>query len=347
VVEGSTSLDHSFLIKGISSLEVAKENDLVFLFDPEETSVFEPTSKEKIKKSNAGIIVASKPVVEGKHYLIVKDPLEALRKIEFFIKNRKNKQGPTIADTAVIGQFAVIEDDVDIGACTVVEDDAKIGCGTRIGAQVFVGRESQIGCNVVIHPGVKILERSIIGDGSIIHSGVVIGSDGFGYRVMGTGLKKVSHVGVVRIGKSVEIGANSTIDRSVFDETVIEDGVKIDNSVHIAHNVKIGRGTAILAHTAIAGSVSIGVGCQIGGQVAIKDHIKIGDFAKIVSKSAVMKNILEGEVVCGVPSMPFSQWKRTVIILQKLPEFIGPLKKMKEYVDGRGKRGFWSKLFKK
>jgi UDP-3-O-[3-hydroxymyristoyl] glucosamine N-acyltransferase len=147
---------------------------------------------------------------------------------------------------------------------------------------------------------------------------------------MQAGLRKVPHVGIVRIGKHVEIGANTTIDRSEFGETVVGDGVKIDNCVHIAHNVKIGPGSAILAHTGVAGSVEIGTGCQIGGQVAIKDHIKIGDGAKIVSKSAVMRDVAPKAVVCGIPSMPFSQWKRVMVVLARLPEYVKAFKKKKK-----------------
>ncbi|MCK4517978.1 UDP-3-O-(3-hydroxymyristoyl)glucosamine N-acyltransferase [Candidatus Babeliales bacterium] len=235
-----------------------------------------------------------------------------------------------------ISQWAIVEDNVSIGAGAVIEDDAKIGYGATIGANVFVGQGAVVGCGVVLHPGVKILERSVVGDNTIIHSGAVIGSDGFGYRVMKTGLRKITHIGIVIIGKSVEIGANTTIDRAEFDQTVIGDGVKLDNQVHIAHNVKIGPHTAILAQTGIAGSTIIGAGCQIGGQVAIKDHLTIGNEVKIVSKSAVMKNLKDGEIVCGIPSMPFSQWKRMMVALARLPEL---LKK------NRTRKTFWQKLF--
>jgi len=319
MVEGACSLDPSFLVKKISSLESAQEHDVAVLFDPEQSSVFAPVSLEKIKACKAGVILASKPVVTDKPYIIVKDPLRALAKIEQFIDTKKsvssgirppavgfNPKSDLIRASAVIGEFSVIEDDVTVGAQTVIEDDAKIGRGAKIGAQVFIGKGARIGCNTIIHPGAKILARCLVGDDSIIHSGVVIGSDGFGYRVMKAGLKKIPHIGIVRIGHGVEIGANSTIDRSEFEETVIGDGTKIDNSVHVAHNVKIGPHCALLAHTAIAGSVVIGTGCQIGGQVAIKDHLKIGNGVKIVSKSAVMRDVSDGATVCGIPSMPIS-----------------------------------------
>ena len=151
---------------------------------------------------------------------------------------------------------------------------------------------------------------------------IFIGSDGFGYKVTKAGMQKIPHTGVVTVGRGVEIGANCSIDRALFDATVIGDGVKIDNNVHVAHNVIIGSGSAILAQTGIAGSAVIGMGCQIGGQVAIKNNVRIGNFAKVVSKSGVLNDIKDGETVAGIPAIPFGQWKRFVVASQKLPEMI-------------------------
>lgn len=346
VVEGTTSLDPLFLVKNIGSLEHAKNSDLAFIFDPEHNSVFAPVSLKKIEQSSAGVLLASKPVVHGKPYVIVKDPLVALQKLAALVEN-KNKKDHGVHESAFVGTFAVLEDGVEVGPKAVILDDAKIGRGTRIGASSFIGKKCQIGCNVLIHPGVRILDGCIIGDNTIVHSGAVIGSDGFGYRIMKEGLRKIPHVGIVRIGKHVEIGANVCIDRADFDETVVGDGVKLDNGIHIAHNVQIGPATAILAQTGIAGSVRIGMGCQIGGQVAIKDHVSIGNGAKIVSKSAVMRDVKDGEVVCGIPSMPFSKWKRVMVAMAKMPDYLKEFKAVKRYFDKRRSASFWQRIFGK
>jgi len=342
VVEGcATSLDPAFLVKHIASLEGAGERDLAVLFDPEDNSVFAPVSIEKIKSCRAGLILASKPVAPGKNYLLVDDPLVALERLAKFLDERKSGKRDGVHELAHVGEFAVIEDGVTIDSYAVVQDDAKIGYGAKIGSHVYIGRGCQIGCHTIVHPGAKILDRCVVGENSIIHAGAVIGSDGFGYRVMKTGLQKVPHVGIVRIGSWVEVGANVTIDRAEFEETVVGDGVKIDNGVHIAHNVKIGLGTAILAQTGIAGSTIIGLGCQIGGQVAIKDHLVIGNYVKIVSKSAVMKNLKDGEVVCGIPSVPFSQWKRIAVSMMTLPDAMKSFKETKKNLEKRKMGGFW------
>jgi UDP-3-O-[3-hydroxymyristoyl] glucosamine N-acyltransferase len=340
VVEGTCSLDPSFLVRHIASLEHAQVSDLAVVFDPDENTVFGQLSLDKVRASKAAVLLASTEVVPGKNYIIVKNPLVALEKLAYYL-DTKNDKGPLIHPTVCMSEFAVIEDNVKIGPYTVVADDVKIGYGAQIGAHVVLGKGCQVGCYSIIHPGVKILDRCIVGDYTIIHAGVVIGSDGFGYRITKQGMLKIPHLGIVRIGNHVELGANTCIDRAEFEETVIGDGVKIDNEVHIAHNVKVGAHTAILAQTGIAGSTVIGMGCQIGGQVAIKDHVVIGNGVKIVSKTAVMKDLNDGEVVCGIPSMPFLQWKRMVVVMTKLPEM------MKAFEEFRKPRGFFKRLFGK
>lgn len=305
------SADSFFVIKSISSLEKASDHDLAIILDRGDASVFDAVNKEKIKASKAGCFLTNNAeLFENKNYILVKDTTIAFQQLVNYLTSvdiLKNIPS-TISSDSVIHPTAVV--------C----DGAKIGRGTRIEAQAFVGRYCVIGENVTIYPGAKVLDNCIVGDGTIIHSGVVIGSDGFGYKVTKQGLIKIPQIGIVKIGRHVEIGANCTIDRAAFDETVIGDGVKMDNLIHIAHNVKVGAGTAILAQTGIAGSVTIGIGCQIGGQVAIKNDTKIGNGVKIVSKSVVMKDLEDGAVVCGIPAIPFTRWKRISVIINKLPE---------------------------
>lgn len=311
IVDGvANSVDSNFLIKNVRALESAGEFDLAVILDRGDASVFDAIGIDKIKKSAAGLFLSNAVVVDGKNYIIVKDAVAALQKLFDYLLNQRSKKNIE----------KNIESTVFIDPTAVVCDGVKIGAKTVIGAQVFIGRDCVIGAGVLLYPGVKILDRCVIGDGTIIHSGTVIGSDGFGYQVTKQGMQKIPQIGIVRIGKMVEIGANSAIDRASFEETVVGDGVKIDNCVHVAHNVKIGSATAILAQTGIAGSVQIGIGCQIGGQVAIKNDVKIGNGVKIVSKSGVLNDLEDGAVVGGIPAIPFAKWKRIHVLLQKLPE---------------------------
>jgi len=326
--------DENFVVHRISSLSAAESNDIAFILDRGDASVFDAVSLEAIKQSKAGLFVSIKPVVPGKKYVIVQDALAAFDRLVAYL----NKQQELVQLPLRIGE------NVSIHSTAVVCSGVSIGFATTVSAHVFIGRDCIIGKNVFLHPGVKILDRCVLGDNSIVHAGAVIGSDGFGYQVGSTGLKKIPQVGYVRIGKDVEIGANCMIDRASFEETVVGDGVKMDNGVHIAHNVKVGAHTVILAQTGIAGSTEIGMGCQIGGQVAVRDHIKIGNNVKIVSKSAVLNDLKDGETVCGIPAIPFGQWKRLTVALSKVPELIKQMGGAKVAFN-RARKSWWQRLF--
>ncbi len=343
VVGGSSTLDPSFLVERIAPLEKAGPNDLAIVIDAGDASVFDGPSAEKIAASKAGIILATKDLGNGRACLVVQDPLQALQKL---VNYQNDASGDLVHATAFVSPKALLAADVSVGPLAVIEDGATVGAGSRIGARAVVGKDVRIGANVVLHPSATVLHRCEVGDGSIISSGAVIGSDGFGYQVTQHGMHKIPHIGNVVLGKNVEVGAGCCIDRAMFESTTLGDGVKLDNLVHIAHNVQIGSHTAILAQTGIAGSAQIGAGCQIGGQVAIKDHIKIGNKVKIVSKSGVMKNLNDGEVVAGSPSMPFNQWKRLMVFFLKFEDFVRPLQALKKFYEKNdGKSGMFSRFF--
>ena len=200
-----------------------------------------------------------------------------------------------------------------------LENDAK---DTVFGENVLIGKNSvinsncSIGNNVIIYDNVSIYPRTTIGDNSIIHSGTVIGSDGFGYAQSSDGWNKIEHLGGVRIGKNVEVGAKSAIDRGALGDTVIEDGVKIDNHVHVAHNSYIGENTAIAGQSGMAGSVKIGKNCQIAGHVGIVGHIEIADNVIIMAKTLVTKSIKEAGVYSGV--MPMQKHKDSLRFVAKI-----------------------------
>ncbi len=340
VVGGRLTIDESVLIQNISSLEEAKAGDLAVIIDRGDRSVFDKVKREVVEKCNAELLLASRVVVEGKNYLLVDDVIEALQKIyDFIYETRSEQKGPLISKAAVVSPSAIIGKNVRIESGAVIGDNVVIGDGSYIGHNVVVKKKVNIGVNVKIYSGVSIWEGVVIGDNSTIYSGAVIGSVGFGFQVNLTGLRRIPHLGIVRIGRNVEIGSNAVVDRAVFDETVLDDGVKIDNFVYVSHNVKIGKFTAILGQTIIGGSVVIGMGCQIGGHVAIKDHIKIGNFVKIVSKSAVMKNIKDGETIAGIPAVKFSHWKRIAVISGQLPTFWNFFNKLKSTLGDKDKKG--------
>jgi len=323
LVKGESSLDQRFFIKNLSSLESAGPEDVAVILERGSASSFNEVDRKKIEKSKAGVILSRNEVVPGKPYILVDDPLHALVQLTQFAKQ---KQGGDVrgdvSPHAVIHEQAYLGKGVTVEAYAVVEKGARVGDYAVIGAGSVIQAHATVGDSTRIYPRVTLLRDCHVGAHTIVHSGAVIGSDGFGYQVTQEGLRKVPHVGSVHIGNHVEIGAGCCIDRATFDATIISDGCKLDNMVHVAHNVTIGASTAILAHTSIGGGAKIGSGCQIGGQVAIKDGVTIGDGAKIVSKSAVTKDIAQKAVVCGQPAQDFRAWKREYSALKSVTNHV-------------------------
>lgn len=208
---------------------------------------------------------------------------------------------------------------VYIGDCSYIGRRAVIGDYTKIYEQVYVGDDVRIGSKCIIYPGVKIYPGMVIGDNVIIHSNAVIGADGFGFAPVDDGsYKKIEHTGNVIIGNDVEIGANTTIDKSQMGSTVIHDGVKIDNLCQIAHNVEIGSNTVMAAQTGIAGSAKIGKHCVIGGQVGIAGHLTIADNTTFGAQTGVIGNVkTEGQVLLGTPAMPHRDFLRSYAVFRR------------------------------
>ena len=194
--------------------------------------------------------------------------------------------------------------------------ETKYGKNVQIGQNTVINSNCAIGDNVIIHDNVSIYSCTDIGDNSIIHSGSVIGSDGFGYAPNNSGWHKIEHLGGVKIGKNVEIGAKTAVDRGALGDTIIEDGVKIDNQVHIAHNTIIGENTAIAGQSGTAGSVKIGKNCQIAGQVGIIGHIEIADNVVVMAKTLVTKSLKEAGAYSGV--MPIQKHKDSLKFIAKI-----------------------------
>jgi UDP-3-O-[3-hydroxymyristoyl] glucosamine N-acyltransferase len=191
----------------------------------------------------------------------------------------------------------------------------------------------KIGKNCLVYSNVIIREGVEIGDDVIIHSGAVIGADGFGFTRDSNGIPiKIPQKGSLIVGNGCEIGANTCIDRSTIEETVLNSHVKLDNLVQIGHNVTIGSGTAISSQTGISGSTVIGQGVTMGGQVGIADHVKIADGVMIAAKTGVTGNIDKRGIVAGIPHTGIREWRKSWVIFRNLEKYIDRIKVLEEKI---------------
>ena len=199
-----------------------------------------------------------------------------------------------------------------------VSSDAKIGNNVFIGANVYIGPNCVIGHNSCIQPNVSLVCNVKLGSNCNIFPGTVLGSDGFGYAPTKNGYVKIEQLGSLVIGDNVEIGAGCTIDRGALDDTIIHDGVKLDNQIHIAHNVDLGKNSAIAACCAIAGSTVIGENFRMGGLSGVLGHLSITDNVSVGAHTLITKNISEGGEYIGImPAQNPKDWAKSSIFIKK------------------------------
>lgn len=242
---------------------------------------------------------------------------------------------PGVHTTAAISAGASVPASCEIAPGGVVEAGASLGERVYVGPNSVVGRNSRVGDDTRLMSNVTVYHGVRIGLRCIIHSGAVLGADGFGIAQEQTGWTKVPQVGGVAIGDDVEIGANTTIDRGAIEDTVIGDGVKLDNQIQIAHNVTIGEHTAMAALTGVAGSSTIGSRCMIGGASIIAGHISICDNVLLAAGTGVANSIDKPGAYGGFPANAddIGRWRRNVIRYGQLDEMSRRLRKLEKQVQ--------------
>ena len=312
-------------IRGVSSLEKAKEGDLVFLAHRIHLDLLDKS------RASAAIILADEqydriPVIRSE------DPHRSFVKVvELFHKPFRPEPG--IHPTAVISSSAQVGKDVSIGPFADVGDNVKIGDKTVIFAFAAIYPGVKIGKETVIHSHVSIREDVRIGNRVIIHNNSVIGSDGFGYlRDKDSSSVKIPQVGTVIIKDDVEVGANTAIDRAALGETVIKKGTKIDNLVQVGHNVEIGPNSILAGQVGISGSVKIGKNVVMGGQVAVADHVKIGDNVMVAGKTGITRDVPDNSVIAGFPHQDIREWRKSSISFSRLGELIKDIQGLKRKI---------------
>lgn len=310
-------------IRAVRSMQEAGPQDLTFLANPK--------YRGELTKLQAGAILLSDPVPGlPVPQIVVADPYLALARImQIFYPLPSPRDG--VHPQACVASDVHLEPPVEVGASAVIEEGCRIGAGTVIGPGVFIGRRVVIGTGCTLYPGVVIREDCHIGNRVIIQPNAVIGSDGFGYAVDHQGHRhKIPQIGRVTIGDDVEIGANTTIDRATFGETVIGTGTKIDNLVQIAHNVRIGEDCVIVAQAGISGSSRLGHRVILAGQSGVVGHIEIGNDSMVGAQSGVARSIPEKSRVSGSPAISHKLWLRIQTILGDLPGILGRLRTLEK-----------------
>ncbi|MDC0348999.1 UDP-3-O-(3-hydroxymyristoyl)glucosamine N-acyltransferase [Alphaproteobacteria bacterium] len=301
------SCPEDFQVSGVSALEEAGKEDLAACFDKK--------MLPSLEKTKAGACIVSKDLLSYVPIhviaLCVKNPRLSFAKAALLLYPHHgletgDKEGErSFPSTSSIASSAFIGKGVEIGEGTV------IGPGSYIGAGVKIGKHCKIYDNVT-------LLKSIIGDSVSIHSGARVGSEGFGFVNEGPHIIDIPHLGRVLIKNNVRIGANTTIDRGVLGDTLIEEGCRIDNLVQIAHNVHLGKFCVVVSQVGISGSTVVGDFSVLAGQAGIAGHLKIGTGVTVAAKSGVMRDIKDGSTVSGMPAMPIREWYRQVIHLSKV-----------------------------
>ena len=320
-------------VTNFSKIEEGEPGTITFLGNPKYTHFIYDTKADIVIVNND-----FEPEREIKATLIkVSNAYAALASLMEMVNMNKPKKSGT-ESMSFVASSAKLGVDVYVGAFTYVGEDVEIGDNSKIYPQVYIGENVKVGKNTIIYPGVKVYHDCIIGDNCIIHSGVVVGADGFGFSKEGDEYNKIPQMGNVVIENSVEIGANTTIDRAVMGSTVIRKGVKLDNLIQIAHNCEIGENTVMAAQVGIAGSSKIEESCVLGGQVGIGGHITIGKNSQIGAQSGIISNTKEGSEVMGSPAYPVKNYFKSSIIVPKLPDMYRQLNAMEKEIAELKKR---------
>jgi len=325
LINGEWLGDGALEIQGIQALHRAGPHEIAFV------------AKERrdidLAALHAGalIVAIDSPVAYGNRILVADPHLAFACLLALFHPRQPFWKG--IAANASVAASAALGDGVSVGPCSFIGERSRVGAGSEIHSGVAVYHDVTIGRDCLIYANAVIRENVEIGDNVIIHPGAVIGADGFGFGRTAEGAAvKVPQVGKVIIGSGCEIGANTCIDRSTIEETVLEENVKLDNLVQIGHNVRIGRDSAISSQTGISGSTRIGSQVIMGGQVGIADHVHIADGVMIAAKSGVTGSIKTRMIVAGIPHQEIGDWRKNMVLVRNLAAMKDKLRQLEKKI---------------
>ena len=303
-------------IARIAPLDEADDESISFLANPR--------YQAQLATTQAACVIVSPSMADAAAArgaaIVTPDPyLYFARLTQWWAARTRPSPRAGVHATAVVSPDAKLGKDVEVGPLAVIEAGAVIGDHARIGAHCVVEHGAVVGAYTRLAPRVVLGHGCRIGARGLVHSGVVIGADGFGFAPSKQGYVKIEQLGFVAIGDDVEIGANTCIDRGALADTVIEDGVKLDNLIQIGHNVRVGRHTAMAGCVGVAGSADIGAHCTIGGGAIVLGHLKLADGVHISAATVVTRSILKpGQYTGMFPIDDNAAWEKNAATLKQL-----------------------------
>jgi len=304
------------LIERLSSLEASGPNDLAFLSHPKYLG--------QLVRSAAGCVIVAPSVreaaVQRGACIVTHDPYFYFALATQLWKRRHFPPAtPSIHPSASIDPSARLGRGVSVGAFACIAAGVVVGEGAYIAEHCVIGADAVVGAHSQLSARVTLAHDCRIGERCIVHPGAVIGADGFGFAPHGGEWVKIEQLGAVQIGNDVEIGANTCIDRGALQDTVIEDGVKLDNLVQIAHNVRVGRHSAMAGCVGVAGSATIGAHCTVGGGAVVLGHLRLADGVHVSASTTVTRSILKPGQYTGLfPIDDNAAWEKNAATLKQL-----------------------------
>lgn len=307
--------DAERLIRGVATLEGAREGELSFLSNPK--------YEKQLQTTKASAVVLRPGVSAPAHLGLIRteDPYAAITALIVILHGyRQHRRLPRPAEQAYIHPTARVGENATIHPGVTIDEEAVIGRNAVIYPGCYIGRRCRIGDDLLLYPNVVIYEDTIIGNRVTIHACTVIGEDGLGYAPVHGKWVKIPQIGHVEIGDDVEIGANCSIDRATLGCTRIGSGTKLSNLIAVGHGTHIGEDCLFVAQVGLAGSVNVGRHVTMAGQVGVVGHVTVGDNATIGAKAGVTNHVPAGETYLGQPAIPIREMKRQVAYAMRLPE---------------------------
>ncbi|WP_374978751.1 UDP-3-O-(3-hydroxymyristoyl)glucosamine N-acyltransferase [Pseudomonas solani] len=316
--------DEARVVSGLATLQDAGPDQLTFLANPQ--------YRKFLVDTRAAAVLLTPADAEGftGDALLVPNPYLAYARLSHLF-DPKPVSAAGIHPSAVVATDAIVDPSASIGPGAVIESGAQIGAGVTIGAYSVIGARSVVGEGGWLAPRVTLYHDVRIGKRVVIQSGAVIGGEGFGFANEKGVWQKIAQIGGVTLGDDVEVGANTTIDRGALADTLIGNGVKLDNQIMIAHNVQIGDNTAMAGCVGISGSTKIGRNCMIAGGVGMVGHIEVCDGVFVTGMTMVTRSITEpGAYSSGTAMQPAADWKKSAARIRQLDDMARRLQQLEK-----------------